>query len=213
MGLREPVGPSDVEAIETFFLERGALPVVNACPLAEHSMFSVLGGRGWTVAAFENVLFRELEPDMTFSATEPGIEIRRAETPAERATWAEMVANGFVAPALPSEAEWQLAHIMSARPSGTYLLAYVDDRPVGTGELHVDGGVGWLSADTTMPDFRGRGIQSALQRERLRIAVEAGCDVAVTESIPGSVSQRNMERLGFRVAYTRTDIVLVRPPV
>ena len=38
-------------------------------------------------------------------------------------------------------------------------------------------------------------------------SARAGCDLAVTESAPGSASQRNMERLGFRIAYTRVDLV------
>jgi hypothetical protein len=35
----------------------------------------------------------------------------------------------------------------------------------------------------------------------------AGCEFAVSESHPGSTSQRNMERLGFRVVYTRVDLL------
>ena len=87
------------------------------------------------------------------------------------------------------------------------LLARLDGEPAGTGELVIEDRVGWLSADTTLPPYRRRGVQRALQIERLQRAAEAGCEFAVTEARPGSDSQRNMERLGFRIAYTRVDMV------
>jgi GNAT superfamily N-acetyltransferase len=58
--------------------------------------------------------------------------------------------------------------------------------------------------------FRRRGVQSALLAARLAWAVEQGCDLAVSFARPGSISHRNIERNGFRVAYTRTKLVL--PP-
>jgi GNAT superfamily N-acetyltransferase len=58
-----------------------------------------------------------------------------------------------------------------------------------------------------MLGFRGAGLQGALIRERLRAAVEEGCDLATASTLPGSVSQRNYERNGFQVAYTKAILV------
>ena len=69
------------------------------------------------------------------------------------------------------------------------------------------GGLATLFADGTMLGFRGAGLQGALIRERLRSAVEEGCDLATASTLPGSVSQRNYERNGFQVAYTKTILV------
>jgi hypothetical protein len=41
----------------------------------------------------------------------------------------------------------------------------------------------------------------------LRVAVEEGCDLATASTLPGSVSQRNYERNGFHVAYTKAVLV------
>ena len=38
----------------------------------------------------------------------------------------------------------------------------------------------------------------------MRYAFDHGCDVAMMVAHPGSDSQRNAERKGFRIAYTRT---------
>jgi GNAT superfamily N-acetyltransferase len=58
----------------------------------------------------------------------------------------------------------------------------------------------------TLPEFRGRGIQRAFMEERLRIARQAGCDLAVTLTMPGTTSQRNVERAGFRTVYTKVVV-------
>jgi hypothetical protein len=52
--------------------------------------------------------------------------------------------------------------------------------------------------------MRRRGLQAALLHERLRYAFDHGCDLAMMVAEAGSESQRNAERRGFRIAYTRT---------
>jgi len=42
---------------------------------------------------------------------------------------------------------------------------------------------------------------------QLAAAREQGCDLALTITSPGSDSQRNMERMGFRLAYTKAILV------
>jgi hypothetical protein len=54
-----------------------------------------------------------------------------------------------------------------------------------------------------VPEGRTQGAQLALLDARLRYAVERGCDLAMMGAAPGSSSQRNAERHGFRIAYTR----------
>jgi predicted acetyltransferase len=64
-----------------------------------------------------------------------------------------------------------------------------------------------LFGASTKPEFRRRGVQAAMTFERLRMAAKAGCKIAVVMTQPGSGSQRNMERQGFRVAYTKFVMV------
>ena len=60
----------------------------------------------------------------------------------------------------------------------------------------------------TLPAFRNRGVQSALIERGLHEAALAGCEYAVVSTQPASGSQRNMERRGFRLAYTK--LVMMR---
>jgi len=50
-------------------------------------------------------------------------------------------------------------------------------------------------------------VQSALLAARLEIAGQAGCDVAVVTTQPGSKSQENVQRQGFELLYTRAVLV------
>ena len=60
-----------------------------------------------------------------------------------------------------------------------------------------------LFGASTLPDFRNKGVQTALLRTRLKRAGEEGCDLAMSLAQPGSASQRNIVRQGFHVLYTR----------
>jgi hypothetical protein len=97
-----------------------------------------------------------------------------------------------------------LARVGAHRAGGLSFLAELDGRPVATGAMTVCDGVAVLVGASTVPEARRRGAQLALLGARLRYAADNGCDIAVMGAQPGSGSQRNAERQGFRVAYTRT---------
>ena len=83
-------------------------------------------------------------------------------------------------------------------------LAEVDGKPGAAGVLSIHDNVALFGGAATVPELRRRGLQTALLHERMRYAFEHGCDLAMMVAVPGSDSQRNAERKGFRIAYTRT---------
>lgn len=200
-----PVLPAHVDELEAFFAAHGVPAYVNVCPLAHTSLAMELSRRHYRVAGFENVLLRSLGHADDDIAPDPGVDIREIDD-MDALMWGRQVVLGFAAPDEPTEAEDDFAEVLARVDGLTRLIAYVDDAPAATAELVIRDGIGWLSADTTLPACRGRGLQTALQRRRLELCAVAGCSLAVTESRPGSGSQRNMERLGFRIAYTRVDL-------
>jgi GNAT superfamily N-acetyltransferase len=70
--------------------------------------------------------------------------------------------------------------------------------------LCIHEGVALFGGSSTVPELRRRGLQTALLEERMRYAYDQGCDLAMMVALPGSESQRNAERKGFQIAYTRT---------
>jgi GNAT superfamily N-acetyltransferase len=203
LGMRGPVVETEFERLETFYHERGAPALAGVCPLADHSLLSALGRRGWRASEFEHLLVRGLGERPALADTE--LEVRVC-MPEEREAWARTAARGFSEGAPPERRHEEFGRIMAEREEAILVLAWADGEPAGTGSLVIDGGVGWLSGDSTLPEYRGRGIQQAVQAHRLRLAHDAGCDLAVSEATPGGVSQRNMERLGFRIAYTHVEL-------
>ena len=97
--------------------------------------------------------------------------------------------------------------IASARANSPAFLAYMNEDggavPAAAGALCIHNDVALFSGTATLPEFRRRGLQSTLLAERLRHAHAAGCNVAMIAAEAGGESQRNAERNGFRVAYTR----------
>jgi len=69
--------------------------------------------------------------------------------------------------------------------------------------MNIFDGVALLAGASTIPAGRKQGAQLALLDERLRYAAQHDCDIAMMCALPGSASQRNAERHGFRIAYTR----------
>ena len=69
-------------------------------------------------------------------------------------------------------------------------------------------GTALLAGASTIPGGRRQGAQNALLDARLQTAASNGCDLAMMVAAPGSASQRNAERQGFRIAYTRTKWML-----
>lgn len=225
LGMAGPVSEEEVERLEVFYHDCGAAAAAAVCQLADPSLLQALGRRRWRVEQFEHVLALELEQRPPVESEggytmgpggasslragherNPDIVVRLC-LGEERETWAHAAALGFSDGEPPKPAQEEFGAIMAAREEAALVLAWVDGRPAGTGALVIDGGVGWLSGDSTLPRYRRLGVQQAVQRYRLRLAREAGCDLAVTETSPGSPSQRNMERLGFRIVYTHAEFV------
>ena len=136
----------------------------------------------------------------------------------ETDTWIEVVTTGFAHPdvfdAPPSQEayareslEATFRDFLSIQGLTQYLVRR-DGAAAGGGAMRTFDGVAQLCGAATVPEHRRRGIQSALLRARLLDAAQAGADVAVVTTQPGSKSQENVQRAGF-ACYARA--ILVRP--
>jgi GNAT superfamily N-acetyltransferase len=87
--------------------------------------------------------------------------------------------------------------------------AFVDDREVGCGSMRIFGNLALLGLDATLPDFRGRGCQSALITRRLVDANRAGCDVVAAEVWNGHPASEEaahvLEEAGFEEIAGKTN--------
>lgn len=202
LGMQEPLPSSDLDAVEAFFRSREATPRLELCPLADGTLLTLVAERGYAIDHFRNVLVRPVGMGEFLPEPAYNVLVTRAESPTEKELWLRTVVQGFTGRDELTPEELHIAQPLTAVPAVTCYLAWQGDEPVGAAVMAMRGGLAHLSSASARPAFRQRGTQSALLWARLTDAAEAGCDLAMVESTPGSGSQRNLERAGFRVAYT-----------
>lgn len=203
LGMFQPASSLDLSRLEGFFQGRGAPVFHEISPLADSTLFPLLHARGYEAFEFTSVMYRPLlTPDDAEGQRAPAVVVRPA-LPHEHELWAQTAADGWSELKELSGLMMDLGRITAARQGGTIFFAEIDGRPVATGALSLHDGVALLAGASTVPSARRRGAQLALLDARLRYAAEQGCDLAMMCALPGSGSQRNAERHGFRIAYTR----------
>jgi hypothetical protein len=200
-GLEGPVSREDIATVEEFFSSRGARPVINVCPLADHGLLELLAVSGFHLAGFHTVLWRRLA-DFEAQPLPPGMRITRAG-PEEAQQWLEITAQGFEEVDKPSPDTYDILGPNFHAPSSACYFARLDEQPIAGGGMYLHGGVVELGGASTVPAFRQRGAQRGLIERRMLDAREQGCDIAMILTEPGSNSQRNAQRLGFSLAYTQ----------
>jgi len=209
LGVFEPASGGVVAGIEAFFFERGADVCHEVCTLAGFETHALLADRGYRPVEVSTVLVRSLVAEPDGAASTPGVGVR-AVTPGDSAVWIETSVAGWSENADVAEPIRRVATVAFVNPAVLSFLAEWDGKPMATGSLGIHEGVALLAGASTLPDHRGRGAQRALLAARLSVARERGCDLAMMAAEPGSTSQRNAERNGFAVAYTRMKWKLSR---
>jgi GNAT superfamily N-acetyltransferase len=208
LGLFEPATDAVLGSIEAFYSARSVPVDCEVSPLAGVELFDRLHNRGYRPLELSSVLFRELDSQLSArrplrsDGTGPTTRVMGA---ADAAKWSETSIAGWL-DAAPDLTQFLLglSQVNASRADTTCFLAEIDGQPVAAGALSIHDGVALLAGASTRPEARGRGAQQALLEARLSYARDAGCDLALMGALPGSRSQRNAERHGFRIAYTRT---------
>ena len=203
-GLFSPPTSAQLETIESFFRDRGAEVFHEVSPLADPAVLELMAERGYHPIELTSVMHLRLTTDRSRSQRQlvPQLVVRRVEAGGED-VWAETASRGW------SETPEAAAFIrdfgtVSARARGTVcFVAEWEGHPIAAAAIAIHDRVALLAGASTDPAYRGRGAQAALLDTRLAYAGSAGCELAMMGALPGSASQRNGERQGFRIAYTR----------
>jgi len=201
LGMFASLTEADLQAMEGFFADHGANTSHEVCPLSDPAHLGMLASRGYRPIELSSVLCRGLDdvPAQSVSAV-----TARPIGPGEEALWAGTSAAGWASEPAVAALVRGLAEISVHGGATACFLAEHDGEPVATGGLYLHEGVLLLAGASTLPAWRGRGAQNALLGARLRYGAERGADLAMVVALPGSTSQLNAERQGFRMAYTRT---------
>lgn len=212
LGMHGPVTPADLEVLQRFYRSRGAVPRVDLCPLADPSLLELLNEGGYLLERYYSVLARPLAEDAGPLPATPGLRVDVVR-PEERDLWLRTVAQGFSGEQMPPQETLDVLAPNLRSATAVAFMAWLDDRPAGGGAIVTHHGVAELCSASTRSSFRRRGVQMALLQVRLAAAREVGCDLAMVVTSPGSASQRNVERAGFALAYTKAVMIGANEPL
>jgi GNAT superfamily N-acetyltransferase len=201
IGMNGAVGAAELAGIENFFRTRGARPAFDLSPLADSGLIETLSERGYRITEFNNVMVKRLAgAEIVFTP-----RVRRALS-SEADLWAHTLGHAFFDKAELTTDEMDIGRDLFGMPGGLCYLATVDAETAAGAGMAIRDGLATLYADGVIERFRGRGLQGELIAARLNEALAQGCDLSTASTLPGSVSQRNYERHGFQVAYTRVTL-------
>lgn len=235
LGLFAEAANDALDQIEAFFTTRGAHVHHEVSPFAGIDTLQKLCSRGYHPIELSSVLYQPIvdptivgAPDPSHLGTRegsspsnsqgvvvpgspvpsvpvPSVRIRLIG-PQESILWSEINARGWAHDHPEFEPFMRdIGALLTSREGSACFLAEIDGVHAATGALSIHQGVALFSGAATLPEHRRRGLQSALLEARMTHAREQGCDLAMMVAEIGSNSQRNAERQGFQIAYTRIN--------
>lgn len=169
----------------------GASPALLLAPGLEGALDAQLAAAGYERDGGRTVAIRNLTALPGLDGGELVIELAR--TAEERAEFQRVLLDGYGVVGAVAE----LLAAEHRQPEVRGFLAYESGTAFGAAAYTVHGDVAVIGGASTLPDFRGRGVQRGLLAHRLHGAAAEGCDLAVATATPGSVSEANLGRAGF----------------
>jgi len=209
LGMFQAITDDEIGELERFFQERGSDVFHEVCPLTDESVMTLLNEGGYKAIEYSSVLYRPISTEFRLPV-EPNEQIHvRTVKAGEEQLWADTALKGWSEFVELADFMREIGQIQ-VHSKAIAFLAEMDGEAIATGSLIINDDVALLAGASTAPQARRQGAQLALLEGRLRYAASRGCTVGMMVANPGSGSQRNAERHGFRIAYTRTKWQLKR---
>jgi GNAT superfamily N-acetyltransferase len=202
MGLDGEVNVKQVIELEEFYKQQNAPVNVEVCHLAELGLSRLFIERGYQISEYSNVLLRRVGEDDRFAHSVAN-NVRAVKTDEIERVGA-VITEGFLETKEIPPAFKEIFQVCLAQTNCSMFAAFRENSPVGGGSLFLKDDIALFGGASTLPAYRNQGIQTDLLQIRLAHAQSQGCHWAMVTTVPGSVSQKNVERQGFQVVYART---------
>ena len=207
LGFEGPVTAVDLDRLEAFYRSHHAPAQLDLCPHTDPSVLDLVNARGYAIAELNNVLFRALDGTENVDVPD-GVEIRRGR-PEQAGQFSDILTRCFFDKGDAPEGFADMLSPLFRFPQALTFLACINGTIVAAaaGRIIPEQRIFALFGAGTLPEHRGRGIQTALLRTRMKAAAEAGCELVVVVTRGGTSSERNCRRLGFQVAYSKATVI------
>lgn len=145
--------------------------------------------------------------DQKFDISENSLTIRKVEKH-ETSVFNNIISDVF-------EFENDAGELFTAplcKPEWTHYFAMDSNKAISAASIFIKNKFASLAIAGTLPEYRGKGAQSALIATRINKAIDMGCEYIVVETAEDTLenpspSFRNMKRIGFELAYIRPNYV------
>ncbi len=188
----------EIETFEQFYQNLGNPGIaIEFCPYAGSHLAVLLSDRGYKISELNNVSYLDLNDYEESTLFCDPLELREI-APGEINDWARRVAIGF---GVPDAREYFEQY---ARAEGVTSFGVFDQKNIVAGAtIALNNEVCDLGVTSTIPVYRGQGLQKKLLLARLHYAKKHQMKLAAVTTDPGSISDANIQKIGFRCAYTR----------
>lgn len=196
---------AEIERIEHFYRSLNHPRVdIELCPYAGQQLGVFLSQRGYQISELNNISVLDVGKWQRAELDEDQFTIQKIPSD-EFAEWSKRIAMGFGYP----DAREQFFHYINAQGI-TAFAVYDQGQIIAGATIAMHGSVCDLGVTSTLPLYRGKGLQKKLIAARLNFASQNGMEIATVTTEPGSVSDLNIQKVGFRSAYTRIKMTLER---
>ncbi len=210
-GFEAPPTPDELQQLIDRSSERLLEPTFDVSELSHADTTATLEATGFAADEDDTSAGLVIELDR-FEPAEASFDIRPVESRSDLQTWLDLTATGWghTTPERRNASD-DFSRAANAALSPGLLFAHdaTDGAPAAAAMFSVVDDFAYLGGMSTRPEYRGRGLQTALLHHRLQRAKELGCTVAGTHADPEGGSMRNLLRVGF--IQTHTIVPWVRP--
>jgi len=206
MGLRGAVTAEELDAVEAHLRPLGTGPrQVEVSAFADPSLLRLLAERGYRVNEWQLVWTRAV-PTRPLAPPGSQLSVRRVQ-PGQEELYTRVVLAGALETEDVPRASIELLLPFAFAAGHELYLAWLGSEAIGGATLCFADGIAFVNGCAVRPAFRRRGAHGALIRARLDRARELGFSLACSSTMPGTASQRNIERHGFSFVYPKLVMV------
>ncbi|KAI5242697.1 hypothetical protein E4T43_04636 [Aureobasidium subglaciale] len=201
--LSGPVTNDDLHIIEDAYKLNGVQPELDMCEFADSTAFDLLSTH-YKITGSLCEYQRSLADFQCSDILGRPIDVSILG-PSNYNTFLQASVEGFRDGGRSAELLKVLAESAAARPDTILFSASINGEVVGTAGMAMidtkERRIAILYIDSCLPSARGKGVHKALLLERLRVAKDRGCDLVAATAREGSISARNIEKIGLKKAY------------
>lgn len=212
LGFDDNFSKEQVLELEEFYRSNDSPAVVEVSQLANIELTHILLERGFVILDYTNTLALKMEC-YTEQIQKLLYEVRIVDDD-ELDHFVSTTTKGFLNITDQAKSSSNnikaiqknfddISKVFFHQPNSTCFFAYKNNIPVGAGGLYIRQNHALLLATTTLSNHRLKGVQTDLIKMRLNFISANNLDMALSVTFPGSISQHNLEKMGFQVLYGR----------